>query len=320
MSYKYRSLIKPLAVRKTLPDLLPAEEPFFCMESKDLEGYPGHFYLGYIRKPRLLHPTRGDAMVTHPYDELLIFAGTNPKDILYLGAEVSVVLGEERLEYAFDESSVVIIPKGLPHGPVRIRKLDSPIIHVALADALEHKTDIKVAGKETSKGEKYKRLVKRLMTSKSAYETIIPLGPVKIDERGVMDLRAIGPGEAYQMLQMHPEDLEGVNISFSFELCGTPGSWMTTKLAHVHPEPELLIAMSLDPNDLKSLGASLEFWFGAEREVYVIDRPSVITIPRPWIAHTPLVTQRVDRPFAFMLVFPGSYMQAGFVETGFDVY
>ncbi|MEM2521918.1 MAG: hypothetical protein QXW82_02040 [Candidatus Bathyarchaeia archaeon] len=320
MSYKYRSLIKPLVVRRTPPELLPSEEPFFWMESKDLEGYPGHFYLGYIKKPRLLHPTTEDGMVIHPYDELLIFAGTNPNDILYLGAEVSIVLGDERLEYTFNESSVVIIPKGLPHGPVRIKRLNSPIIHLALADALEHKTEIKAAGMETFKGEKYSRLVKRLMTSKSAYETIVALGPVKIDERGVMDLRAIGPGEAYQMLQMHPEDLEGVNISFSFELCGTPGSWMNTKFAHVHPAPELLIAMSLDPDDLNRLGASLEFWFGTEREVYVIDRPTVITIPRPWIAHTPLVTQRVERPFAFMLVFPGSYMQAGFVETGFDVY
>lgn len=318
MSYKYRSLIKPLVARQTPSDLLPSEEKFFWMESKDLEGYPGQFHMGYIKKPRVIHPTREDKMVTHPYDELLIFAGLNPEDILYLGAEASVVLGEERLEYAFKESSVVIIPKGLPHGPVRISKLDSPIIHVALADALEYKAEIKEARKETSKGEKYKRLVKRLMTSKSAYETIIPLGPVKIDDRGVMDLRAIGPGESYQMLQMHPEDLEGVNISFSMELCGSPGAWMNTKLAHVHPEPELLIATSLDPNNTDELGASLEFWFGTEREVYVIDKPTAITIPRPWIAHTPIITQRADRPFAFMLVFPGSYMQAGFVETGFD--
>jgi len=54
--------------------------------------------------------------------------------------------------------------------------------------------------------------------------------------------------------------------------------------------------------------------------VYVIDRPAVITIPRPWIPHTPLITQRADRPFIFMLLCPGKYTRAGYVETGYDVF
>lgn len=320
MSYKYRRFIKPLVVRQTPSELLPGEESFFWMESKDLEGYPGHFYLGYVKAPRVLHPTSENKMVVHPYDELLIFAGTNSKDILYLGAEASIVLGEEREEHTFTEPSVVAIPKGLPHGPVKIKKINSPIIQIALGDAPEYEASIKETVKETCQGEKYARLVRKLTTSKSAYEVWRKLGPIKIDDRGVMDLRAIGPGEAYQIVQMHPADLEGVNISFSWEFCGTPGDWMGTKLAHVHPEPELLMAISLDPDNIHDLGASIEFWFGTEREVYVIDKPAVITIPRPWIAHTPLVTQRANRAFAFMLIFPGSYMHAGNVETGFDVY
>ncbi|MCS7114905.1 MAG: hypothetical protein RMJ15_02295 [Nitrososphaerota archaeon] len=320
MGYKYRSFIKPLVARQTPPELLPKEELFYWMESKDLEGYPGHFYLGYIKAPRVLHPTNENMMIVHPYDELLIFAGTNPNDVLYLGAEASIVLGEEREEYTFNEPSVAIIPKGLPHGPAKIKKLDSPIVQIALADGPEYKASIKETRKETCHGKKYIRLVKRLTTSKSAYEVYRNQGPIKIDERGVMDLRAIGPGEAYQIVQMHPEDLEGVNISFSWEFCGTPGCWMSPKYGHVHSEPELLIALGLDPNNPQDLGASLEFWFGTEREVYVIDRSTVITIPRPWIAHTPLITQCSQRPFAFMLIFPGSYMHAGKVETGFDVY
>ncbi|MEM3704177.1 MAG: hypothetical protein QXX79_07170, partial [Candidatus Bathyarchaeia archaeon] len=240
MVYKYREFIKPLFARQTPPELLPREESFFWMESKDLDGYPGHFYLGYAKAPRVFHPTNENRMVVHPYDELLIFAGTNPDDILYLGAEVSIVLGEEREEHVFTEPSVAIIPKGLPHGPAKIKKLGTPIIQIALADSPEYKASLKETRKETCHGEKYTHLVKRLTTSKSAYEVWRKLGPIKIDERGVMDLRAIGPGEAYQIVQMHPADLEGVNISFSWEFCGTPGDWMSPKLGHVHPEPELL--------------------------------------------------------------------------------
>lgn len=320
MGCKYRRFIKPLIGRQVPSKLLPSEEQFFWMESRDLEGYPGHFYIGYMKELKTFHPTDENNAAIHPYNELLIFAGTNPEDILDLGAELSVVIGEEREEYSVTKPSVVIVPKGTPHGPIKINKMNSPIIHIALGEASEYKAEFKRYDKKSSGGTKYVRFVKRLMTSKTAYEGQLREGPIEIDDRGVMDLRAIGPGEAYQIVQMHPEDLEGVNTSFSWEFLKTTGVWMSTKLAHVHPEPELLMAIGLDSNNIHDLGASVEFWFGSEREVYVIDKPTAITIPRSWIPHTPLITQCVNRPFAFMLTCPGSYTRAGYVETGHDVY
>ncbi|MEM3549612.1 MAG: hypothetical protein QXN87_05745 [Candidatus Bathyarchaeia archaeon] len=320
MGYKYRSFIKPLVERQVPSNLLPSGEQFFWMESRDLEGYPGHFYIGYVKEPRTLHPTDENSSIIHPYNELLILAGTNPEDIMDLGAELSVVLGEEREEYSVTKPSVIIVPKGVPHGPIKINKMHSPIVHIALGESSEYKGELKKCDKKPLGGTKYARFVKRLTTSKTAYEGYLREGLIEIDDRGVMDLRAIGPGEAYQIVQMHPEDLEGVNISFSWEFLKTTGVWMSTRLAHVHPEPELLMAIGLDPNNIYDLGASIELWFGSEREVYVIDRPTVITIPRSWIPHTPIFTQRVKRPFAFILTCPGSYSRAGYVETGYDVY
>lgn len=319
MSFKYRRFIKPLILRQGPDGLFPQEEKIFWMESKHLEGYPGHFYIGYIKKPLTLHPTNEDKMVVHPYNELLIFAGTNPEDILDLGAEIFITIGEDGEEYSVTKPSVIIVPKGVPHGPVRINSVDSAIINIALADGLEYAAQLKKYCGKPSDNLKYARFVKQLMTSKSAYEGYLREGPISIDERGVMDLRAIGPGESYQILQMHPEDLEGVNISFSWEFLKTTGTWMSPRLAHVHPEPELLLALSLDPENIYDLGASVEFWFGSEREVYVFDKPVAITIPRAWIPHTPILTQLVKRPFAFMLTCPGSYSRAAYVETGYDV-
>jgi len=290
------------------------------MESKDLEGYPGHFYITYLTKPCSLHPVDDNVMTSHPYDELLIFAGTNTDDITDLRGEVSIIIGEEREEYSFDKPTVVVIPKGTPHGQVRVRRLDAPIVHVMLGDSPSCVVDFREVKREPSKGSKYSRLVKKLTTSRSAYEEFRKLAPITIDERGVMDLRAIGPGEAYQSILMQPEDLEGVKICFSWEFAKDSGVWMSTRYAHVHPEPELLIMLSTDSQRIYDLGASLEFWFGSEREVYVIDRPAVVTIPRPWIPHTPLITQRANRPIIFMLVCPGKYSLEGLVETGYDVF
>jgi len=315
--YKYRNLLKPLRFGAPEKGLFPDPSAACFMNSSDMEGYQGCVGIGYIKQESLFHPEKDDRMVVHPYNELLVFVGTNPEDLLELGAEVTVCSGEGGT-FNMTQSSVAMIPKGLPHGPIRVQGLKRPIVHILLTDGLQYEERAEEPLKSGPQ-DGCRSCIKTLKTSQAAYETVKKLGDVRIDERGVMDLRPIGPGEAYQMIQMHPEDLLGINISFSVEFCKTPGSWMTTKLGHVHPEPELLLAASLDADHFDDLGASLEFWFGSEREVYVIDRPTLITIPRPWIVHTPLITQKVDRPFLFMLVYPGSYMQAGFVETGFDV-
>jgi len=93
MGYKFRNLIKPLREGGVLVELLPREK-FFWMESKDLEGYPGYFYVGYITEPRTLHPVDEKLAVKHPYDELLIFAGTNSEDILDLGLRYPRLFGK----------------------------------------------------------------------------------------------------------------------------------------------------------------------------------------------------------------------------------
>ncbi|MEM0488063.1 MAG: hypothetical protein QW707_02545 [Candidatus Bathyarchaeia archaeon] len=319
---KYKNFIKKLELKKAPVGLFPeGEEKVFSLNSFELEGYPGTIMVKYVTESMVFHPANEQYSLIHPYDELMLFVGTNSEDLIYLGAKISICLGLECKRFSVSETSVAVIPANTPHGPIIIEDMEKPFIVITLTDSKDyyHKL-LKREDLHLQSNLKDRALVKRVTTSRSALDTIRKLGDVKIDERGVMDLRTIGPGEAYQMVQMHPEDLEGINISFSLEFCGSPGAWMSTKFGHVHPEPELLVALGLDAGYPERLGASLEFWFGTEREVYVIDKPAVITIPRPWIVHTPLITQKVDHPFLFMLVFPGVYTQAGFVETGDDPF
>jgi len=107
------------------------------MEAKDLEGFEAHFSYGFIQKPSVMHPLEGS--LVHPYDELLVFVGFKDGDILKLGAEISVELGEEREEHVFDKPSVILVPKGTPHGPVTVRKLDNPIVHYSIGLGPEYK-------------------------------------------------------------------------------------------------------------------------------------------------------------------------------------
>ena len=132
---EYAHLIKPLLVQKGPAGLYP--EPCVWMEGKDMEGFNANFSLGFVKKTGVCHPVKG--ALVHPYDECLVFAGTDNSNMLYLGAEVSIQLGEEGEEHIFNEPSVVLIPKGMPHGPVTYRRVDRPIVHYSIGLAPEYK-------------------------------------------------------------------------------------------------------------------------------------------------------------------------------------
>jgi hypothetical protein len=76
----------------------------------------------------------------HLEDEVLFFVGTDPSDIDYLGAEISIDMGEEHERYVFDKPTAVICPKGVQHNPVIARYVDRPYSFVLVALSGEHGT------------------------------------------------------------------------------------------------------------------------------------------------------------------------------------
>ena len=130
---KHKHLVKPLLVRSGPEGLYP--EPLIWMEGKDMEGFNACFSYGFVKKPGSCHPVEGAVM--HPYDEVLVFAGIDLENFRNLGGEVSIELGEEREEYVFTDPTVVCIPKGLVHGPVKYRRVDRPFVHYTISLALQ---------------------------------------------------------------------------------------------------------------------------------------------------------------------------------------
>src|SRR5208282_4006209 len=92
----YTHLVKPLSVRRP-PEGLYGDAPRVWMEGRDLEGFNAHFTYGFIKEPGQCHPNEG--ALVHPYDECLIFAGLDNKNIHYLGAQIAIGLGEENEEH-----------------------------------------------------------------------------------------------------------------------------------------------------------------------------------------------------------------------------
>lgn len=66
----------------------------------------------------------------HDYDELIGFYGNNPDDPYDLGAEMEVTIDGETHEIT--RTSMIFLPAGVPHMPLRIKKVDRPVFHFSI--------------------------------------------------------------------------------------------------------------------------------------------------------------------------------------------
>ena len=73
----------------------------------------------------------GSPSHVHDFDEIVGFVGNDPQNPHDLGAEVEFWMEDE--EYILDKTCLIWVPKGLRHCPLRVRKLDRPILFLALS-------------------------------------------------------------------------------------------------------------------------------------------------------------------------------------------
>jgi hypothetical protein len=309
---EYAHLVKSMLVQKAPAGLYA--EPRIWMESKDLEGFCAHFSYGFIKQPCVCHPLEG--ALIHPFDELLVFVGYKDGDILKLGAEVSVELGEEREEHVFDKPSVILVPKGLPHGPVNIRRLDNPIVHYSIGLAAEYKASPLPKAAKTA-GSKYGHLLKRMITQIDPDSAGSGTGFGQVtDSNGVMRPaeRGVGPGNGDQIVWLYGRDLEGMDVNFTWGLYSKCGKWHRGGEAHIHPEEEILCFVGLDPENLDYLGAELELGLGPDYERHIFNTPTVAICPKGF-PHLPLITRWVDKPYGFMVICLSGEHESPWVEA-----
>jgi len=317
---QWAHLVKPLEIKDGPPGLYP--RPRLWAEGGDYDGFEGNFSYGFFTGPTVCHPVEG--AVVHPYDEILLFAGTDLTDLLGFDAEMSIELGEEREEHVFDIATVVCIPKGLPHGAVRVRKIGPKAIahyHFGLAAEYQAETIPEASLPVKTSGTKYAHLLHPMRTYRSAEDMaathandpgLLERAKAKADpqrardeERGVLHPRDTeGPGSADSMVCMFGREMNDMLFNFTWGFYSGVGDWGVegddNDRGHAHPEPEAIIWLGMNPDDLGYLGAEIELAMGPEHEWHVIDRPTFVVAPGGFL-HTPLFTRRVDDPHIFMI-------------------
>ena len=69
----------------------------------------------------------------HSYDEVIFFIGSDPVDLEDLGAEVEMAIGpNEEEKYTFTKATAIVVPKGIPHCPIRTKRIDKPYLCMAV--------------------------------------------------------------------------------------------------------------------------------------------------------------------------------------------
>ena len=254
----------------------------------------------------------GSKAHTHSYPECLFFVGLDTANVNYLGAEIECCLGSEQETYIFNEPTVIVIPAGVPHGPIATKRLFSPKGFGFYAAALAPAFDIAWVekspdAKRVQSTGKYAHLVKSLKSG-----VIIERGKLNLSRLAPQQLARLealqiktgfkpGPGNADHLTWMFGKDLEGFNVNIAWGFCSRPGIWHRGVGAHLHPADEIMIFLGMDPDNVRSLGAEIEVDLGKEHEKYLFDKPSAIVCPAGF-SHAPMVTRWVDKPFAFILI------------------
>ncbi len=76
-----------------------------------------------VRKPYLFH----EPVHKHAFTEFFYFFGSNPMDMNEFGGEVEFSFGEEREKHIITGPTIVAIPPGVYHCPLKFSKIDKPI-------------------------------------------------------------------------------------------------------------------------------------------------------------------------------------------------
>jgi len=119
---KYAHLVKKMTVKKG-PGGADAKQ-VISVSGDELEGLNLNFAMGLYNETGPWNPKKGAKV--HPYDECLVFFGNNTDDLSYLGAELTVEIGQEHEKHTFNVPTVVTLPRGTPHYPIVCSRVDKP--------------------------------------------------------------------------------------------------------------------------------------------------------------------------------------------------
>jgi hypothetical protein len=111
-------------LRQTTPAEIAAAAPVTLDGLKNWGGIHHRMEWQHITKPNILV----EAPHSHDFDEFLCFFSSDPTNAFDLGGEVELSMGIEGEKQVIDSGTIVCIPKGTVHGPLKFTKVKKPMM------------------------------------------------------------------------------------------------------------------------------------------------------------------------------------------------
>jgi hypothetical protein len=128
------------------------------------------------------------------------------------------------------------------------------------------------------------------------YEKCIVTEPfMKPDPESKMPKRTSGPS-----LMAHSGEL-GAECSIAYHCYPPQDEPMEFLIPHSHDCHQFLCFLAGNSEDISDFGADIEITLGEEKEVYYINKTSIVSIP-PGLLHCPLIFRKITKPLIFLEV------------------
>ena len=230
----------------------------------------------------------------HDFDQVMLFAGSDMDDIGELGAEIEFCLGEEMETHMITTSTAVAIPRGTPHLPVTINKLDQRFLYMEISITPEYSetplaTDKKPTAPVGWRSQYRKYIMPLAFIRKGSWH----YGPENRDDGGGY-IAFINTNQAagfdfvmlYESMKKAP-----------YRICPEPDK------PHTHPTTQVMCFLGTDTDNLSDLGAEFEICLGKEEERHAFTGSTAVVTP-PFLPHWPGGLLKCTRPIIMADIHP----------------
>jgi hypothetical protein len=237
------------------------------------------------REPYLTH--------FHNFDQILFILGSDMNDLSELGAEIQFSFGQEMETHMITCSTAIAIPRGMPHSPVTINRLDKRMVFMEVSMTPHYSeepfhSDRKPSEPVGMKSQYSKYFSPLLFKRKGAWY----YGPANRDDGG----------GSVSLLSTKDAGIDFVTFyenmkKAPYRLCPDP------EKPHTHPTTQVMLFMGTDMDNLSHLGAEFEICLGKELERHVFTAPTAVITP-PFLPHWPGGLLKCSRPILMIDIHP----------------
>jgi quercetin dioxygenase-like cupin family protein len=255
----------------------------------DLDKVPGAFYIDFNWMGKGTSKDYLDAEEHfNDFDEVIGFIGSKPnRDVHELGGEVEMWVGGEK--HLITRSSLVFLPKGTRHCPLRFNRIDdSPVLFFTFGRTAKYS----LTHTKFSDAKKAERNYARLISS--------DVNPSKLSPEAVKKQALENQKIGSTVKGTRVVDLDKVPGAFYTDFgwlwSGSAKGYSVEEHSHDFDEVIGFIGTKGGEKDPHTLGGEMEVWLGGEK--HLITQTCLIFVPKG-LKHCPLRFNRIDAPILF---------------------